>query len=132
MGRLAKERGQSSSVRELGARMVHDLDILENKAKTLASSIGVTLPDVLDSRHQAMIDELAAYSGEAFDRHYVQEQIKGHRKEISWFQQVAAENQARSVRDFALNTIPVLQQHLQWFEKVSKYIKEPLGASPGP
>jgi putative membrane protein len=131
MGRLANERGQSSSVRELGAQMVHDLDILENKTKTLASSVGVTLPNVLDSRRQAVIDELAAYSGAAFDRHYVEDQIKDHRKAISWFQQVAAENQDRSVRDFALNTIPVLQQHLQLFEKVSKSIQEPTGASRG-
>jgi len=129
MGRLAHERGQSRSVRELGALMVHDLTILENKTKTLASTIGVVLSDASNTRHQTMIDELAAYSGAAFDQHYVEDQIKGHRKVISWFQQVAAENHNRSVRDFALNTIPLLQQHLQLFEKASKNIGEQPGAS---
>jgi predicted outer membrane protein len=61
----------------------------------------------------------------------VEDQIKGHRKAISWFQQVAAENHDRSVRDFAANTIPVLQQHLELAEKASKNIKKPTGASPG-
>jgi len=131
MGRLANERGQSSSVRKLGARMVHDLTILENKTKILASTEGILLPNGLDDRHQAMIGELATYSGSAFDRHYVEDQIKGHRKAISWFQQVAAENHDRSVRDFAANTIPVLQQHLELAEKASKNIKQPPGASPG-
>jgi putative membrane protein len=131
MGRLANERGQSRSVRKLGARMVHDLAILENKTKTLASTEGILLPDGLDDRHQAMIDELATYSGAAFDRHYVEDQIEGHRQTISLFQQVAAENQDLSVRDFAANTIPVLRQHLQLAEKDFKIINEQAGVSQG-
>jgi putative membrane protein len=131
MGRLARERGQSRSVRKLGARIVRDLTKLENKTKTLAGIDGILLPNGLDDRHQAMIDELAGYSGATFDRHYVEDQIKGHRKAISWLQQVAAENHDRSVRDFALNTIPLLQQHLELFEKASKSFKEPPGATAG-
>jgi putative membrane protein len=131
MSRLARERGQSRSVRKLGARMVQDLTLLEDKTKNLANSDGILLPTVLDDRHQAMIDKLAAYSGAAFDRHYVQDQIEGHRKAISWFQQVAAENHDRSVRDFALNSIPLLQQYLELAEKASRKLKEPLGASAG-
>jgi putative membrane protein len=131
MGRLANQRGQSRSVRKLGARMVHDLAILENKTITLAGIEGILLPNGLDDRHQAMIDELAAYSGADFDRHYVEDQIKGHQKAISWLQQVAAENRDRSVRNFALNAIPVLQRHLQLFETASKNIKEPPGATAG-
>jgi predicted outer membrane protein len=131
MGRLAKERGQSRFVRKLGARMVHDLAILENKTRTLASTKGILLPEVLDDRHQAMIDELATYSGAAFDRHYVEAQIEGHRQAISLLQQVAAENHDRSVREFAANTIPVLQQDLELAEKDVKIMNEAAGVSQG-
>jgi len=129
MGRLARERGQSKSVRKLGTRMVSDLALLENKTKTLAGTLGIIMPFQVNPRHQAMIDELATYSGADFDRHYVEDQIEGHRKAISLFQQVAAENPDRSVRDFALNTLPLLRQHLKLVEKASKDLKEPLAAS---
>jgi len=131
MGRLSQERGQSKSVRKLGERMVQDHTVLENRTKNLAITLGIVLHYRVDTKHQAMIDELAAYSGAAFDRHYVEDQIEGHRQAISLFQQVAAENPDRSVRDFALNTIPLLRQHLKLAEKASKNIKEPPGASPG-
>jgi putative membrane protein len=131
MGRLARERGQSRSVRKLGARMVHDLSILENRTRTLAANEGILLPEGLDDRHQAMIDELATYSGAAFDRHYVEDQIEGHRQAISLLQQVAAENHDRSVRDFAAHTIPVLRQHLELAEKDVKIINEAAGMPQG-
>jgi putative membrane protein len=131
MGRLANERGQSKSVRKLGKRLVHDHAILENKIKALAIPKDIVLSKVLDIRHQQMVDKLAAYSGAAFDRYYVEDQIKDHQKAIALFQQAAAENQDRSVRDFAANSIPVFQQHLQLAGKDSKIINKPAGASPG-
>jgi len=132
MGRLPKERAQSKSVRELGARVVRDLNQLESQARTLASSLGFGLPNGVDAVQQGIIDKLASFSGTAFDWHYVEDQIKGHGETISWFQQVAAENTDAGVRDFALNTIPLLRQHLQLFETALKGIKQPAGASTGP
>jgi len=131
MGRLANERGQSASVRKLGKRMIHDHDILENKLKALAIPKDIVLSKVLDIRHQQMVDKLATYSGTAFDRYYVEDQGKCLQKAIALFQQAAAENQDRSVRDFAANSIPVLQQHLQLAEKDSKIVNEPPSVSPG-
>jgi putative membrane protein len=131
MGRLANERGQSASVRKLGKRMVQDHARLENKLKALATSKDIVLSKQVDIKHQNMIDKLAAYSGSTFDRHYVEDQVMDHQKAIALFQQAAAENQDRSVRDYAPNSIPVLQQHLQLAEKDSKIINQPTGASPG-
>jgi putative membrane protein len=131
MGRLANERGQSASERKLGKRTVHDHTLLENKLKALATSKDIVLSKQVDIKHQNMIDKLAAYSGAAFDRCYVAEQVTDHQTAIALFQQAAAENQNRSVRDFAANSIPFLQQHLQLAEKDSKIINQPTGASPG-
>lgn len=128
MGRLAQERGLSPTVRALGARMAQDHTILENKLKTLATTKDVVLPSQLDAQHQKMVDELATYNGEAFDRQYITDQVKGHQKAIALFQDAAAENTDRSVRDFAVNTIPELQHHLQMAEKDSEIVNEPAGA----
>jgi putative membrane protein len=127
MGRLANERGQSESVRKLGQRMVRDHTMLENRLKALAGAKDIVLSSQLDARHQQMIDELTTYSGAAFDQHYLGCQVNGHQKAIALFQQVAAENQDRSVREFAANTLPILQRHLQLAEKYSNIINEPAG-----
>ena len=131
MGRLANERGQSESIRKLGERMVQDHTLLEDKLKVLAKVKDIVLSKHLDIKHQKMIDNLAAYSGVAFDRHYVDDQVKAHQKAIALYQQVAAENRDRSVRDLAANSLPVLQQNLQLAEKDSKMMIEPPGASAG-
>lgn len=130
MGRLAEERGQAKAVRNLGARMVHDHAILENKLKTLATRTDVVLPKQLDAKHQKLVDELNAYTGEAFDRHYVNDQIRGHQKAIALFQDAAAENTQRSVREFAQQTIPILKEHLALSEQAADEVNEPAGAQP--
>lgn len=129
MGRLAHERGQSESIRQLGERTVRDHDALENKLKALAADKGIVLPKLLDARHQKMIDELASYSRADFDRFYVDDQVTGHKHAISLFQQAAAENQDRSVRQFAASAVPILQQHLNWAQKALGAINEPAGAA---
>jgi putative membrane protein len=131
MGRLARERGQSQSVRDLGERMVHDYTLLENKIKELARTNGVVLPDLLDAPHQKMLDGLAALSGASFDQHYLEVQIKCHQKAIPLFQLVAAENQDRALRAYAADNIPLLQQDLHLAQNDSKIMNQPAGVSQG-
>lgn len=130
MGRLARERGQSQTVRQLGEHMVQDHTMLEAKLKAVASAKDIVLPTQLDAKHQKKFDELASLSGAAFDRQYLDMQVKGHQKAISLFQQAAAENTEPAVRDLAKSALPQLQEHLQMAQRDAGVINEPAGARP--
>jgi putative membrane protein len=126
MGRLVYERGQSKSIRKLGERMVHDHSIMENQLKALAAARDIVLSTGLDVQHQQRVDELASCSRAAFDRHYAEDKVKFLPKEISLFEQEAGENEGRSVRDFAANTLPVLEELLQWADRDSQVFNPPV------
>lgn len=128
MGQLAQERGQTEAVRKLGEHMIRDHKALEEKVKSVASEKNIQLAAQLDAKHQKMVDELSALSGISFDRKYVADQINGHQKAISLFQQAASSNRDPGLRRFADNTIPQLQHHLQMAEQDSNIISEPAGA----
>jgi putative membrane protein len=46
-----------------------------------------------------------------FDKAYIQAQIKAHKKTIALFQRFAKEGDQKALKEFAVQTLPVLQKH---------------------
>jgi pterin-4a-carbinolamine dehydratase len=67
LGELAATNGMREDVKDFGQMMVKDHTAINDDLKTLAAQKGVTLPDSLDAKHQAMVDKLAALTGSEFD-----------------------------------------------------------------
>jgi|SRR5665213_799569 len=128
MGQLAEEKGQSRQVKMLAKHLVRDHQAVEGKLRGLAQGKNIHLVSQLDTKHQHKVDELSALSGAAFDRQFLDDQVKGHQKLIALFQQAAASNSDSDVRSFAQSNLPTLQHHLQMAEKDASIINEPAGA----
>jgi putative membrane protein len=78
----------------------------------VANQIGVTPPTEPNKVQKAMHDKLSKLSGNAFDKQFATEMVSDHKKDIQKYQQ-AAKKKNDPVADYANQTLPTLQKHLQ-------------------
>ena len=112
LGKLAQQKGASEGVKNLGRQLETDHSAANQKAMTVAASMGVTPPTKPDKKHQETYEKLSKLSGPAFDREFVQLAVSGHRKEIGEFEKEAKQPN-NPVASYASETLPSLQKHLQ-------------------
>ena len=91
-----------------------------NDLKALASSKGVTLPDSTDELHKTAAKQLAMQSGSAFDKTYLQGQVRDHQATIALFQEEAGHGQDADTKAFAAKLLPTLKMHLQHVTAITK------------
>jgi putative membrane protein len=111
LGRLAKEKASSDSVKEFGSRMVDDHSKANDELKKIASEKGIDLPADTDAKHKAEMRKLEKLSGAQFDRAYMQAMTKDHDHDIAHFEQGSRQLQDEDLKKFASNTLPTLREH---------------------
>jgi putative membrane protein len=117
LGRLASEKASSDEVKQFGQRMVTDHGKANTELKALAEKKSVTLPTELDSKHKQTVEKLSKLSGAAFDRAYMDEMRKDHKKDVSAFRQQSMSGSDPDVKSWAAATLPTLQEHMQMAER---------------
>jgi len=120
LGQLAQEKGSNDSVKSFGKRMVDDHSKAGDKLKEAASRESITLPNDLSAKDQATYDRLAKLNGAAFDRAYARDMVKDHETDIAAFQKEASAGKDESLKSFASETLPTLQDHLKQAKEMMK------------
>jgi putative membrane protein len=120
LGQLAQEKGSNDSVKSFGKRMVDDHSKAGDKLKEVASRESITLPNDLSAKDQATYDRLAKLNGAAFDRAYARDMVKDHETDIAAFQKEASAGKDESLKSFASETLPTLQDHLKQAKEMMK------------
>jgi putative membrane protein len=67
-----------------------------------------------------MIDELRGAKAADFDNRYISQQIDAHKEALSLMQNYAKNGDNVAVKGFASDTAPVVQDHLNMAESISK------------
>ncbi len=129
LGQLAQQNAQSQEVKDFGQRMVTDHTKANDQLKQVAEQQKVTLPAAPSSHDQAEYNKMSKLHGEAFDKAYAKMMVADHRKDIAEFKQEASSGRDPAVKNFASQTLPTLQEHLQLAEKMNK--DEKSGGSSG-
>jgi putative membrane protein len=119
LGQLATQKGQSDDVKKFGQHMVDDHSKANDQLKSIAGQKGVTLPTDLNAKDQALKTKLDGMSGAQFDHAYMQAMLKDHKEDIAEFKKEASSGKDSDVKNFASQTLPTLQQHLQMAEQVA-------------
>jgi putative membrane protein len=120
LGKLAAQKGGTDAVKQFGQKMVDDHSKANEELKQVASKDNLTIPSTLDAKHQARIEKLSKLSGDQFDKAYIKDQLKDHKKDVREFQAESENGSNPDVKAFAAKTLPVLQQHLQMVQDLSK------------
>lgn len=118
LGQLAEQKAGSQAVKDFGQRMVKDHSQANEQLQSIASTQGVTLPNSLDAKDQALYNRLSGLSGTAFDRAYMRAMVNDHVKDVAEFQRESDSARDQAVRSFASMTLPTLQDHLHFARQV--------------
>lgn len=113
LGQMAAEKGQNEAVKSFGQRMVKDHGKANDELKTLAKKEGVTLPTEMNAKDKALQQQLEKLSGAEFDREYMKEMVKDHKKDIKAFEKQANQGKDPQVKAWASQTLPTLREHLE-------------------
>ena len=124
LGQLAEERAANPAVKNFGRRMVQDHSKAGNELKSAASKENIELPTAMDKSDQATYDRLSKLSGDAFDRAYARDMVKDHSKDVSEFQKEAKNGRDENIKNFAAQTLPTLQSHLDQARQMEQAVNQ--------
>jgi putative membrane protein len=124
LGQLAEQKGSSPEVKNFGRRMVQDHSKASNELKDVTSKENIPLPNEMDKSDQATYDRLSKLSGDAFDRAYARDMVKDHSKDVSEFQKEAKNGKDESIKNFAAQTLPTLQNHLDQARQMEQAVNQ--------
>jgi putative membrane protein len=123
LGQLAADKGTSQDVKDFGSKMVTDHGKANDELKSISSSKGITVPDKLDTKHQAMVDKLNGMSGAAFDKAYVHAMVAAHKKDDALFTKEASSGQDADVKAFAAKIDETVKMHLSMIQDIQSKMK---------
>src|SRR5215467_10102578 len=116
MGQLAQKNGSSDAVKQFGQMLVKDHGESNQKAMSVASSMGVTAPTQPNSKQKATYNRLAKLTGNQFDRAFAKDMVADHKADIRAFERESTKNDAAG--SYAKETLPTLRKHLQAAESL--------------
>jgi putative membrane protein len=120
MAQLAQSKAQSQAVKDLATRLNNDHSKANDELKMIAGKANMSLPGAPTIKQQREYNKLQALSGAAFDREYVNYQIKDHKEDIEMFQREADHGMNPEVKAFAAKHLPALREHLRLAEDALK------------
>jgi|SRR5579875_3759612 len=129
MGQLAAQKASSPDVKAFGQQMVDDHTKANDQLKSVAQQENMTLPTTLDAKDQALYTKLQGMSGADFDKAYVKAMVKDHQEDIKEFQKESDKGKDPQIKNFASQTLPVLQQHLSKIQSIASNMGSGGGSS---
>jgi putative membrane protein len=120
LGKLAAEKASRPDVKEFGNMMVEDHTKANEQLKSVADQKSLPIPPDVGPKNQALYDRLSKLSGPAFDKAYVKAMVKDHREDVGEFKKEANSGKDPDIKNFASQTLPVLEKHLSAIEKIQK------------
>jgi putative membrane protein len=118
MGKLAQEKGQRDNVKQFGKMLEQDHSEHLQKAQQLADKDGLKAPSEPNAKQQRTYEKLSALSGNKFDAAFARDMVKDHEEDIGKYRKES--HSGSDLADFAKQTMPVLQKHLQAAEALTK------------
>jgi putative membrane protein len=113
LGRVMLEKSQNKDVKDYAQMLVDDHSKNLRDVVDLMNQKGMAQPKDLPEVKNEALDKLNAMSGPELDREFVIMMMDDHQKDVSEFRNEANTAQDKDVKDYATNTVPVLEKHLQ-------------------
>lgn len=122
MAQLAQEKSQNPEIKQLAQMIQTDHQQSQDRLQTIAQAHNVTLDHGLTWSQKRAQGKLEKLSGTDFDQQYAKDMLEGHVANLNRFQKASDQIQETDVKQFALDNIPKLQEHLQKAESTAKAV----------
>jgi len=117
---LALSKQPDDDTQPFAQKMVQDHQMTSHELKALVDSgkVKATVPTMLDTEHQKMLDDLRAKNGKDFDQAYDHIQQEAHQKAVDLFQIYSENGDNADLKQWAAKTLPHLKEHLAMAQKL--------------
>ncbi len=122
MAQLAQQKAVDDNLKQMAQHLMNDHQQNEDQLKQIAQQQGVTWPTQPDKRDEAKYDRLSKLDGQQFDKAFIREQVKDHKKDVAIFQRESQDAKDQAVKQYASQTLPTLQQHLQMVQSSAQQL----------
>ncbi|MBS1660331.1 MAG: DUF4142 domain-containing protein [Bacteroidetes bacterium] len=120
LGTLAQAHSNNSRVKAFGAMMVEDHGETGKKLKELGMAKKLVLPDSMSNDQKKEIESLKKKTGNDFNRAYMRLMVSDHKNDIKEYEKQARTGTDPRISNFASNTLPILQKHLDSANNLGK------------
>ncbi|MEU3827413.1 DUF4142 domain-containing protein [Streptomyces sp. SID486] len=135
-GELARSKGTTPAVRTAGQHLVDGHTSLDAHVRTVATQLGVALPNEPNQQQKQWLADLDAAGGQDFDRRFAGLLRLAHGRVFSLVAQVRAGTQNSLVRDLADDANATVLDHIRILEATGyvdfSALAEDLAASASP
>jgi len=121
--KVALNRSTSADVKAFAQQMIDDHTKVGADFKAAATTGGIAgaaIPAALDEKHAKKLAKLNEEDAGDFDDEYLDEQEEAHEEAIKLFKDYADDGDNASLKTFAANTLPSLQQHREKVETLDE------------
>jgi putative membrane protein len=130
--KVALTHSSDIATQEFALWMIGDHSAQAAQLTSIASQFGVSLPTAPNANDQAMIAQLGAQTGSAFDQAYAQEELQGHQQVIADFQKEISSGQNTEVISLASAGLPIIEAHNEQASILAGQGDPGLGSAPTP
>lgn len=117
---LAVDSAQDEAVRTFAEQMIEDHTAATRELSTVVAQAGLQAPELdLAAQHQEMLDQLQDAEGEEFDSLYATLQVQAHEEAIALHEAYAENGDEDALREFAEQTLPILEEHLAMAQELT-------------
>ena len=114
--KVIEREAHDAAVKDFAARMVSDHTQANQKLAEISGTALPAQPSASERTHQS---ELQKLSGSTLDRTYLADELAGHKQVISEFENEIEHGHDQTVKDYAEQTLPTLQDHIRIAEDVA-------------
>ena len=111
ISKLAMDRASSTEVKQFARKMVEDHTKANMELKRIAEKKDITMPAMLDEKHERAYEKLAKMSGSDFDREYMKVMAGDHDDAVKLFTDEKDNGHDPDLKSFAMKTLPVIEKH---------------------
>jgi len=130
-GKLAASKAESPEVKQFGQRMVDDHSKMLEDLKKMAEAKNVQLPTEPKSKDAKKIQKLQGLSGEKFDREYMSEMVKDHKKDVKETADIAKKAKDSEFKSAVQDAHDKMADHLKSAQQIAKDEKSEKRAGSG-
>lgn len=112
-GQLAASRAQNAEIRAFGQMLVEHHTATTQQLTAAATAAGTPPSPMLMPMQAEMISELQGANGAAFDRLFIQQQVKAHQMALALHSNYATNGDTPALRTVAAAATPIVRQHLE-------------------
>lgn len=118
IGPLTRRQTESSDASPTPARK----RTRDERRREEVRAAGLSLPADAESKYKAALSKLENLNGAAFDKAYMDDQVKDHEKTVNLFEREANSGKDPELKAFASKILPMLREHV----KMSRDIRSTL------